>query len=66
LHRWGISESKLPPGSEVHFRQPTIWQQYFWTMMAIIAALAMQAWLIVALVWEARRRRRLEATERAP
>jgi hypothetical protein len=66
LQRWDISESRLPPGSEVYFRQPTIWQQYFWTMMAIIAALAMQAWLIVALVWEARRRRRLEATERAP
>ena len=39
LQRWGISESRLPPGSEVHFREPTIWQQYFWQMVAISTAL---------------------------
>ena len=65
LRRWGISESRLPPGSEVHFREPTIWQQYFWQMMAILAALVMQTWLIVALIWEDRRRRRSEANARA-
>ena len=65
LQRWGISESRLPPGSEVHFRPPTIWQQYFWQLVAILVALAMQTWLIVALVWEDRRRRRSEANARA-
>ena len=28
LQRWGISESLLPPGSSVHFRPPTLWEQY--------------------------------------
>ena len=61
LQRWGISESTLPPGSEIRFRELTIWQQYFWQMVAIIAALVMQTLLIVALIWEDRRRRRSEA-----
>ena len=65
LQRWGISESTLPPGSEIRFREPTIWQQYFWQMMAISAALVMQTWLIVALIWEDRRRRRSEANAQA-
>ena len=61
LQRWGISESRLPPGSEIHFRQPTIWQQHFWIMVGILTALAVQSALIVALFWEDRRRRRSEA-----
>ncbi len=28
LQRWGISESRLPPGSEIHFREPTAWERY--------------------------------------
>ncbi len=28
MQRWGISESRLPPGSEIHFRDPTVWEQY--------------------------------------
>ena len=61
LQRWGISETRLPPGSEIRFREPTIWQRHFWTMVAIFAALAVQSALIIALFWEDRRRRRSEA-----
>ena len=28
LQRWKIDESRLPPGSVVLFRQPTVWQRY--------------------------------------
>ena len=28
MQRWGISESRLPPGSEIFFRDPTAWEQY--------------------------------------
>ena len=28
MQRWGISERRLLPGSEVHFRDPTAWEQY--------------------------------------
>ena len=65
MQRWGISESRLPPGSEVHFRQPTIWQQYFWKMVAISTALALLSCLVLALIWEDRRRRRSEANAQA-
>ena len=27
LRRWGISESRLPPGSEIYFREPTAWEK---------------------------------------
>ena len=30
LQRWGISESRLPPGSEIYFREPTLWDKYRW------------------------------------
>ena len=30
LQRWNISESRLPPGSEILFREPTVWQRYSW------------------------------------
>ena len=61
LQRWNISESRLPPGSEVHFREPTIWQQYFWQMVAMSTALTLLSCLVLALIWEDRRRRRSEA-----
>ena len=30
LQRWNISESRLPPGSEILFREPTAWERYSW------------------------------------
>jgi signal transduction histidine kinase len=65
MQRWGISESRLPPRSEVHFREPTIWQQHFWSMVAISAALALLSCLVLVLIWEDRRRRRSEANAQA-
>jgi signal transduction histidine kinase len=51
MQRWGISESRLPPGSEVHFREPTVWERYRWQLTSIVLALlalsAMIAWLLV-------------------
>jgi signal transduction histidine kinase len=61
MRRWGISESRLPPGSEVHFRDPTAWQQYRAHILAIVAIVLMQAVMIAWLLYEHRRRRRSEA-----
>ena len=33
MQRWGISESRLPPGSEIHFRTLTAWEQYRWQIL---------------------------------
>jgi ABC-type uncharacterized transport system substrate-binding protein len=39
LKRWNISESKLPPGSKIHFREFSLWEQYHWQMIAVLAVL---------------------------
>jgi signal transduction histidine kinase len=58
MQRWGISEKNLPPGSEILFREPTVWQRYSWQIALIAAVILAQAGLISALL-EAHRRRRL-------
>jgi signal transduction histidine kinase len=61
LQRWSISESRLPPGSEVHFREPTAWDQYRFHILAILAAVLLQAALICWLIYEHWRRQVAEA-----
>src|SRR5215470_1068425 len=60
LQRWGISENRLPLGSEIRFRSPTAWEQYHWQIMLISAALVLQSLLIAGLFYEHRRRRQAE------
>ena len=56
LQRWNISESRLPPGSEILFREPTAWQRYSWQIALITAVILAQAGLISALLQAHRRR----------
>src|SRR5215475_15905428 len=60
MQRWGISEARLPPGSEIYFRDPTAWKQYRLHILAIIAAILVQTALISWLIYEHRRRSRAE------
>ena len=64
LKRWGVSESKLPPGSEIRFRELSTWQQYKAQILAITAAIFVQALLIAWLLHERQYRRRAERTAR--
>ena len=64
LQRWSISENRLPPGSEVLFREPTVWERYWWQIALVIAIVLFQAGLIVALLHEHRRRRVAEIQSR--
>jgi signal transduction histidine kinase/ABC-type uncharacterized transport system substrate-binding protein len=61
LQRWNISESRLPAGSEIYFRQPSPWEQYRLQISAGIAALVLQGAIIAWLVVEHRRRNVAEA-----
>src|SRR5258707_6752882 len=61
LQRWGISEARLPPGSIVHFRQPTIWEQYRWLIIAITAIIMLHSILISYVLFQTRRLRQAEA-----
>ncbi len=64
MQRWGISESRLPPGSEVHFRSPTMWEQYRLHILAAFAAFLVQGALIAWLVYEHWRRHNAEVKVR--
>ena len=64
MQRWGISESNLPPGSTVYFREPTVWEQYSWQIAFISAVLLIQAGLISVLLHEHRRRQLAEVQSR--
>jgi signal transduction histidine kinase len=60
MRRWGISESRLPAGSEIRFRLPTAWEQYRWQVLVIAAVILTQTLLIMGLLYEHQRRRRAE------
>jgi PAS domain S-box-containing protein len=60
LRRWGISEARIPPGTEVLFRQPTVFEQYGRYILGAIGLIGLQTALIGGLVIQKRRRRRAE------
>ena len=61
LKRWGLKESDLPPGSIVLYRQPTAWESYKWYIISGISLILVEALLILALLWQRARRRKVEA-----
>jgi signal transduction histidine kinase len=64
MQRWGIVERSLPPGSTILFKPPTLWELYRWQVVAIAGVMLLQTALILGLLWEHRRRRRLEVEGR--
>ena len=64
MQRWNISEGQLPPGSEIRFREPGLWEQYRWQSISVAAALLIQAALISILLHERRRRNDAERDAR--
>ena len=62
LQHWKISESALPPGSVVLFRQRTIWESYKWYILAAILLCLLETLLLLGLLWQRRERRKVEAS----
>lgn len=60
LQRWGIAESRLPPGADVRFRPPSIWEEHRQVILAGAAIVLLQAVLIAALLFQRSGRRRAE------
>jgi C4-dicarboxylate-specific signal transduction histidine kinase len=60
LQRWGINESRLPPGSVIYFGEPTAWNKYRSQILWVCAVVLMQAALITGLLYERRRRQLAE------
>jgi signal transduction histidine kinase len=64
LQRWKVSESSLPPGSEIRFRESSLWEQYRWSVITVLMLVLTQAAMIVWLLLERRRRRLAELEAR--
>jgi signal transduction histidine kinase len=64
LQRFGISDSNLPPGSTVYFREPTVWERYWWQIALVTAVILLQGGLISGLLREHRRRQLAEVQAR--
>jgi signal transduction histidine kinase len=60
LKRWGIDPSRLPAGSEIRFRPPTLWDEHRALIMTALAIFVLQGTLLIGLVWQRLRRRRAE------
>jgi PAS domain S-box-containing protein len=61
LRRWNISESALPPGTLILYREPTMWERGRKYILAAVATIIAQALLIVGLLWQRARKRKAEA-----
>jgi signal transduction histidine kinase len=64
LQRWGIPESRLPSGSVVRYRNPGLWHEHSTAVLISAGVLAIQALLILGLLFERRARRRAEVESR--
>jgi signal transduction histidine kinase len=64
MQRWGISKSALPPGSSIHFRDPSVWERYRTEIMLMLTLVLVQAVLIGWLLHEHRRRHLAEVQSR--
>jgi hypothetical protein len=56
MQRWGISESRLMAGSEIYFRELTVWDQYRAQILTVCAVILLQSTLISWLLYQWRRR----------
>ena len=64
LQRWGIRADRLPEGSIVHYREPSVWERFRWFIVAGASALIAQTLLISALMVNRVKRRRAEQSLR--
>ncbi len=64
MQRFGISESNLPAGSTVYFREPTVWERYWWEIALITALVLVQTGLISVLLREHSQRKFSEVQAR--
>jgi signal transduction histidine kinase/ABC-type uncharacterized transport system substrate-binding protein len=64
MQRWGITESSLPSGSSIYFREPAPWERYWWQIALTVALILLQGGLISVLLVEHRRRQFAEVQSR--
>jgi signal transduction histidine kinase len=60
LRRWGIDSARVPAGTVIRFRDPTLWDRYNAYILAALALLIVQSGLIARLLIQRARRQRAE------
>jgi signal transduction histidine kinase len=61
LERWHVPERRLPEGTEVLFRDPSLWRRHRALILGVAALLVVESLLIAFLLLERRRRQAAEA-----
>ena len=64
LRRWGLDETRVPAGTVIAFREPSVWDRYSRYILGAVALLLAQTALIVGLLVQGTRRRQAEAQVR--
>jgi signal transduction histidine kinase len=64
LKRWGLSESALPPGTVLSFKEKTLWEEFWQAIIGVLAVVALQGMIITGLLVERRRRFAAEGESR--
>ena len=60
LRRWGLDESRLPTGTRVQFRPPSMWDQYSRYIIGAVMLMLAQSALIAGLLVQRTKRQRVE------
>jgi signal transduction histidine kinase len=60
LRRWGLDESRLPAGTRVLFREPSVWDQYQRYIIGAVILMLAQTALIAGLFVQRAKRQRVE------
>ena len=60
LKRWSIDEDRLPAGSIVRYREPSIWADHKWEIVGVIVIIFAQALALLGLIIQHQKRRRAE------
>ncbi|MCD6389097.1 MAG: hypothetical protein J7L69_06775, partial [Desulfobulbaceae bacterium] len=60
LKRWSINENRLPAGSIVRYREPSVWKNHKWEIVAITLIIFFQAFALIALIIQHKKRSHAE------
>src|SRR5260370_13768209 len=68
MQRWKVSESNLPAGSEIRFREPTLFEKYRWQGVTVVSVLLLPSACIAILLHERKNRHgaAVESNHRTP
>jgi signal transduction histidine kinase len=64
LQRWNIDERLIPAGTQILFRDPTVWEKYSRYILGALVLTLLQSSLIGGLLFQRKRRRRIEVSLR--